>query len=129
MVLRNASHPDVAEAAHRELNTASEFVIDQDYHERGSHHLFRSLNVDAMRHRPILNGTLEVFNSQVTKQLISNLSGRDCLGEMTEVRGELYQLGDHSLPTPDFLNQRTVGFVWHLAKDWKPEWGGALYWC
>jgi Rps23 Pro-64 3,4-dihydroxylase Tpa1-like proline 4-hydroxylase len=19
--------------------------------------------------------------------------------------------------------------VWHLAKDWRPEWGGALFWC
>ncbi|KAI2501001.1 hypothetical protein MHU86_13475 [Fragilaria crotonensis] len=129
MVLRNAFHPDVAEAVFRELNTASEFVIDQDYHERGSHHFFRSLNVDAMRHHPILNATLEVFNSEATKQFISNLSGRDCMGEMTEARGEHYQLGDHSLPTPDFLNQRAVGFQWHLAKDWKPEWGGALYWC
>jgi Rps23 Pro-64 3,4-dihydroxylase Tpa1-like proline 4-hydroxylase len=129
MVLRNAFHPDVADAVYRELNTASEFVVDQDHHERGSHHFFRSLNVDAMRHHKILNATLEVFSSEATKQFMSNLSGRDCMGEMTEARVELYQLGDHSLPTPDFLNQRTVGFEWHLAKDWKPEWGGALYWC
>merc|ERR1712224_920721 len=24
--------------------------------------------------------------------------------------------------------QRSVAFVWHLSKHWKPEWGGAFYW-
>lgn len=129
MVIRNAFRPDVAEAVYKVLNTDSEFVIDQGYHERGSHHFFRSLSVDAMRRDSILNATLAVFNSDMTKQFMTNLTGRDCMGEMTEARGELYLLGDHSLPTPDFLHQRTVGFEWHLAKEWKPEWGGALYWC
>ncbi|KAH8093026.1 hypothetical protein JL720_5200 [Aureococcus anophagefferens] len=23
---------------------------------------------------------------------------------------------------------RTVAYVWHLSKGWRPEWGGALYW-
>jgi Rps23 Pro-64 3,4-dihydroxylase Tpa1-like proline 4-hydroxylase len=50
------------------------------------------------------------------------------MGEAT-VRGEYYQRGDHSLPTPDFVDQRTVAFDWHLAKNWNSEWGGALYWC
>ena len=22
-----------------------------------------------------------------------------------------------------------MAYVWHLSKNWKPEWGGALYWC
>merc|ERR1712224_808711 len=25
--------------------------------------------------------------------------------------------------------QRTVAYVWHLSKSWKPDYGGALYWC
>ncbi len=24
---------------------------------------------------------------------------------------------------------RQLAFVWHLAKDWRSEWGGAFYWC
>jgi hypothetical protein len=24
---------------------------------------------------------------------------------------------------------RQVAFVWYLAKDWRSEWGGALFWC
>ena len=24
---------------------------------------------------------------------------------------------------------RQLAFVWHLAKEWRPEWGGAFYWC
>jgi hypothetical protein len=24
---------------------------------------------------------------------------------------------------------RQVAFVWHLARDWRSEWGGALFWC
>jgi Rps23 Pro-64 3,4-dihydroxylase Tpa1-like proline 4-hydroxylase len=75
-----------------------------------------------------LNATLEVFNSDETKKYMSDLTGRDCMGEAT-VRGEYYQRGDHSLPTPDFVDQRTVAFDWHLAKNWNSEWGGALYWC
>lgn len=26
------------------------------------------------------------------------------------------------------IGQRTVAYIWHLSKDWKPEWGGGLYW-
>jgi len=32
------------------------------------------------------------------------------------------------LPHTDWVGQRTVAYVWHLSKNWKPEWGGALYW-
>jgi Rps23 Pro-64 3,4-dihydroxylase Tpa1-like proline 4-hydroxylase len=24
---------------------------------------------------------------------------------------------------------RLVAFIWHLARDWRSEWGGALFWC
>jgi Rps23 Pro-64 3,4-dihydroxylase Tpa1-like proline 4-hydroxylase len=45
-----------------------------------------------------------------------------------------YLPGDHSLPHPDAVPSgaeanRQVAFVWHLAKDWRSEWGGALYCC
>lgn len=39
-----------------------------------------------------------------------------------------YKPGDYSLPHSDHKFQRTVAFVWHLSKRWRPEWGGSLYW-
>jgi Rps23 Pro-64 3,4-dihydroxylase Tpa1-like proline 4-hydroxylase len=46
----------------------------------------------------------------------------------------LYLPGDHSLPHNDVAASgdsfnRQVAYVWHLAKDWQSDWGGALYWC
>ena len=35
-----------------------------------------------------------------------------------------YDTGHHSLPHTDWVGQRTVAYVWHLSKNWKPEWGG-----
>lgn len=127
VVIRNAFRPDFAEAVYQELERAP-FEVDQDFHPRGSHHFFHRLDTDMLHHYPILNATFEVFNSDETKEYMSELTGRDCMGEAT-VRGEHYQRGDHSLPTPDFVDQRTVAFDWHLAKNWNSEWGGALYWC
>jgi Rps23 Pro-64 3,4-dihydroxylase Tpa1-like proline 4-hydroxylase len=48
--------------------------------------------------------------------------------------GVQYLPGDHALPHSDEgasaeNNNRQVAFVWHLAKDWRSEWGGALFWC
>jgi Rps23 Pro-64 3,4-dihydroxylase Tpa1-like proline 4-hydroxylase len=45
-----------------------------------------------------------------------------------------YLPGDHSLPHTDAVThadgeQRQVAFVWHLARGWRSEWGGALFWC
>jgi Rps23 Pro-64 3,4-dihydroxylase Tpa1-like proline 4-hydroxylase len=45
-----------------------------------------------------------------------------------------YLPGDHSLPHTDAIAsgggaRRQVAFIWHLAKDWQSEWGGALFWC
>ena len=64
---------------------------------------------------------------------MTRLSGRLCLGP-AEVSASWYIAGDHSLPHNDAVTSgghfiRQVAYVWHLAKDWRSEWGGALYWC
>ena len=91
---------------------------------------------DGHRHRNVydrgswsarLNSTLEMFASEASKAFMERLTGRSCSGE-TVGAPSWYQEGDHSLPHTDWVGQRTVAYVWHLSKNWKPEWGGALYW-
>ena len=74
-----------------------------------------------------------VFGSATTKAWATRLSGRSCVGP-TEFTASWYLPGDHALPHSDEgpsaeNNNRQVAFVWHLAKDWRSEWGGALFWC
>jgi Rps23 Pro-64 3,4-dihydroxylase Tpa1-like proline 4-hydroxylase len=69
----------------------------------------------------------EHFSSDETKRLVGQLSGQNCSGS-TSFWASWYQPGDHSLPhndrvISDRLNEvRNVAFVWHLSKDWRPEW-------
>ena len=69
----------------------------------------------------------------MTRAWATRLSGRLCEGP-TVFTASWYLPGDHSLPHTDAIRsgsdgRRQVAFVWHLAKDWQPEWGGALFWC
>ncbi|KAH8061226.1 hypothetical protein JL721_8887 [Aureococcus anophagefferens] len=36
--------------------------------------------------------------------------------------------GGGGAPVVQLDDDRTVAYVWHLSKGWRPEWGGALYW-
>jgi hypothetical protein len=75
-----------------------------------------------------------IFASEGTRSFVEQLSGQDCSG-VTSFSASWYQPGDHSCPHSDHRlvdngrSVRTVAFVWHLTKDWRPDWGGALYWC
>jgi Rps23 Pro-64 3,4-dihydroxylase Tpa1-like proline 4-hydroxylase len=75
----------------------------------------------------------KIFNSSKSKAWATRLSGRRCLGP-TSISASWYLPGDHSLPHTDNVTTgahyiRQLAFVWHLAKDWRSEWGGAFYWC
>ena len=48
-------------------------------------------------------------------------------GAATGGRGKS-RAGATALPHTGWGGQRTVAYVWHLSKAWRPEWGGALYW-
>lgn len=69
----------------------------------------------------------DMLNHPASKIFMHNLTQRDCHGQ-TFASPSYYMPRDHSLPHTDFKNARTVAFVWHLSKNWIPEWGGALYW-
>ena len=127
VVLRNAFQVDFAEAAHAAIAdpslpwTRNEAFFDDGY-------AFCHSNVyDRSSWSMRLNYTLAVFDSDASKRWISDLSARDCSGATTG-SPSFYCPGDFSLPHSDWVGQRTVAYVWHLSKDWRPEWGGGLYW-
>ena len=127
VILRDAFRPDFAEACYRELESKhAPWSANEDYFEDG--YGYRHLNVyDRSLWSRRLNATFAVFDHAETKAWVSALAERDCGGACTGAPSN-YRAGDHSLPHTDWVGQRTVAYVWHLSKAWRPEWGGALYW-
>jgi len=127
VVLRDAFRPEFAEMVHAELSAKQvAWELNEDYFPDGYAH--RHHNVyDHGAWSARLNTTLGVFAHAASQRFMQELTGRDCSGETTGAPS-WYKEGDHSLPHTDWVGQRTVSYVWHLSKGWKPEWGGALYW-
>eukprot|EP00310_Coccolithus_braarudii_P024871 CAMPEP_0183358426 /NCGR_PEP_ID=MMETSP0164_2-20130417/49185_1 /TAXON_ID=221442 /ORGANISM="Coccolithus pelagicus ssp braarudi, Strain PLY182g" /LENGTH=322 /DNA_ID=CAMNT_0025532325 /DNA_START=99 /DNA_END=1067 /DNA_ORIENTATION=+ len=127
VVLRNAFCPAFAEMMHAELKSKDvAWELNEAYFEDGYHH--RHHNVyDQSTWSARLTDALGVFSSAASAEYMQHLTGRDCSGEVTGAPS-WYKAGDHSLPHTDWVGQRTVSYVWHLSKNWRPEWGGALYW-
>jgi hypothetical protein len=127
VVLRDAFHPAFAEKTHRELTSSLvPWKLHENYMKCGFH--FKHHNVyDRSQYSKWMNITLAIFSNEGTRRWIEELSGCDCSGDVVG-SPSYYQPSDHSLPHTDWDGQRTVSYVWHLSKDWKPEWGGALYW-
>lgn len=74
-----------------------------------------------------MNQTNAIFNHPDTYAWIANLSGRATDGPH-HGSPSYYRPGDYSLPHADCADDRTVAYVWHLSRRWRPEFGGALYW-
>lgn len=127
VVLRDAFRPEFAEMVFQELSAKSvAWDLNEAYFPDGYGH--RHHNVyDKSSWSARLNATQAVFADAKTQAFMGELTGRDCSG-VTVGAPSWYQEGDHSLPHTDWVGQRTVAYVWHLSKNWKPEWGGALYW-
>jgi hypothetical protein len=127
VVLRDAFRPEFAEMVHAELSAKDvAWELNEAYFPDGYGH--RHHNVyDKSSWSARLNSTMEMFASAASAAFIEKLTGRDCSGTTTGAPS-WYKTGDHSLPHTDWVGQRTVAYVWHLSKKWKPEWGGALYW-
>jgi Rps23 Pro-64 3,4-dihydroxylase Tpa1-like proline 4-hydroxylase/thiol-disulfide isomerase/thioredoxin len=131
LVVPDAFEPDFAEALHSSLDACPAWRVhegQEDHFHYHHHNLY-----DPADHPPELARCIEIFDAPSTKAWMSRLSGRQCTGT-AEVSASWYLPGDHSLPHNDIASvdqqaSRQVAFVWHLTKDWRPEWGGALYWC
>ena len=131
VVIRDAFEPDFAERMYRMLDSCTAWRVHENYAERFSyyHH-----NVYHPAEFPEdLAWCSKVFDSSRSKAWATRLSGRTCLGP-TSISASWYLPGDHSLPHSDNVTTgahyiRQLAFVWHLAKEWRSEWGGAFYWC
>ena len=131
VVIRDAFEADFAERMYRSLDSYTAWRVHENYAERFSYYHHN------VYHPEEFPGDLawcsKVFNSSRSKAWASRMSGRTCLGP-TSVTASWYLPGDHSLPHSDNVTTgshyiRQLAFVWHLAKDWRSEWGGAFYWC
>jgi hypothetical protein len=131
VVIRGAFESAFAEQIHRSLDACTAWQLHEKYEEHFHYHhhnLYRE-----SEYPPDLAWCDKVFSSAMTKAWATRLSGRPCEGP-TAFSASWYLPGDHSLPHTDAIGsssdaRRQVAFVWHLAKDWQPEWGGALFWC
>jgi thioredoxin 1 len=131
VAIRNAFEPEFAEQMHRCLDSCKAWRVYESYEAQFHYHHHNLFEADD--YPPDLAWCARVFDSDSTRAWATRLSSRSCDGA-AEVYASWYLPGDHSLPHNDVADSgphlnRQVAFVWHLAKDWRPEWGGALYWC
>ena len=156
IVIRDAFVASFAEQIHGSLDACTAWQIHEAY-QKDFHYRHHNL-YEKSDYPPDLTWCEEIFRSSVTKTLAQRLSGRECAGP-TLFSASWYLPGDHSLPHTDASEltfrarggsgdatidhkinianelftkakfKRQVAFVWHLAKHWQSEWGGALFWC
>src|SRR5262249_10784204 len=141
VLVRHALNESFAERMFRCLDTFDYWKLHETYSaanrdgEPGGPFQYHHHNIyDKDLYPADLRWCQAIFASAETRQFIGELSGQDCTGG-TSFSASWYQPGDHSLPhddrvVTDYLeNIRNVAFVWHLTRNWRPDWGGALYWC
>jgi len=131
IVIRDAFEPDFAKRMHRSLDGCTTWRPYEGYEEDFSYH-HHNLYIPE-EYPPDLAWCSKVFSSSSTKAWATRLSGRSCSGP-AQFSASWYLPGDYSLPHNDIAesdenSRRQLAYVWHLAKDWRSEWGGALFWC
>jgi hypothetical protein len=131
VAIREAFEPAFAERMHRSLDACTTWRVYERYKEHFHYHHHNLYEIS--EYPPDLVWCDKVFDSAATKTWATWLSRRQCVGP-TAFSASWYLPGDHSLPHTDAVlsgadANRQVAFVWHLAKDWRSEWGGALFWC
>jgi hypothetical protein len=131
VAIRDAFEPAFAERMYHSLDACTTWRVYEKYEEHFHYHHHNLYQVN--EYPPELAWCANVFASAATKAWATWLSGRPCVGP-ADFSASWYLPGDHSLPHTDAVargtdNNRQVAFVWHLAKGWRSEWGGALFWC
>jgi hypothetical protein len=130
VVIRDAFEPEFAERMYRSLDSVPAWPLHDNYAKRFAYHHHNLYHADQFP--ADVSWCSKVFDSSSSKAWATRLSGRPCPGP-TEISASCYLPGDHSLPHNDNVTTgkhyiRQLAFVWHLAKDWRSEWGGAFYW-
>lgn len=130
VIIEDAFDPQLAEYLWEDLQRDDlQWELMQGAHDDGFHFHHHNIPEDGNGFTERMTEVYGMFNHSDSKAFMSNFTGRDCNGSSILGGSSYYKPGDHSLPHSDYDGQRTVAFVWHLTKDWTPEWGGALYFC
>lgn len=126
VALRDAMAPAFAEKMFRCLDECDRWRLNEDYNQHFAH---RQHNIYEKNLFPeALIECEKIFASAATKAFMEGVSRRDCRGETT-FSASRFLPGDFIMPHHDCDGLRNVAFVWHLAKNWEPKWGGSFYWC
>lgn len=128
IVIPDALPSDLAEAAHRELDESSHWSVHESGHDFFHH---RNSVINGFEDQgPALAACSQLFKSKATRAFLGTLSGQDCNGE-ARVAAAWYRPGEYALPHNDTVTNdaRSVAYIWYLTKEWRREWGGALFWC
>lgn len=127
VLIPDAFDPEFAEAVFQELDK-SVFTRDEHAGEDGFAYQHRNISNQGTP-SAFLNQTHRIFSSPASKEFMSSLIDVDCRGKC-ETSATAHLPGDYSNPHSDRTVDRSLSFIWHLTKDdWRPEWGGSLYWC
>lgn len=134
IVIQNALEEGFANATYEALQSL-QYEKTEDYQPTGYHHVYhRSAYTEQQQEHnwpdTLVNAVDNIFYSPDTKQWISDVTSRDTSGPPDSIEASEFRPDDYTHPTTAFEGQRTVAWHWILAtSDWKPTWGGALYWC
>ncbi len=127
IVIPDALPEDLATEVHRDLDRSVHWTVGE-----GGHDFFHYRNsvIDRLEGvSPALTRCSRLFKSAATRRFIAEITGEDCAGP-AEVAAAWYRPYEYALPHDDSSNGlSSVAYIWYLAKDWRPEWGGALFWC
>ena len=131
VVIRDAFQPVFAQRMHAALDGCMAWKVHEKFDEHFHYHHHNLYDLEDFPED--LRWCRQVFDSPSTRQFAERISGRACPGNLA-FSASWYLPGDHSLPHTDAIahaaeHNRQVAFVWHLSRDWRSEWGGALFWC
>lgn len=126
LVIPDVLRADVAERVYEELSSDDLRWQSVEELDQIAHFRFRSLDLE--RHLPPSALALRAAAAApTTKALMSRLTDRDCSG-VPEFSASWYRPGDYTHPHDDAQPHRSVVAVLNLSKNWRPEWGGSLFW-
>jgi len=126
VVINNAFKPEFAEAMHKEL-----LKMDYKLQERFDADGFQVSQYNVYKwedYNELMRAFHHVMDNPKSKTFMNDLTDRDTSG-IIRSGASWFAPNGYVLPHDDHREMRTVSYVWHLSRNWLPEWGGALYWC
>jgi hypothetical protein len=126
-IIHDAFAPRFAERVHASLLQSKHWKLYEEIKPFFAYH-HHNLYLEA-QYPEVLQECMQILSAEATKQLVEELAGIDCSGEV-QFGASQYLPGDYSLPHNDTNANRSVAYIWHLTKGpWRPEWGGQFFWC